>query len=165
MSARRKLIAELSEDSLGGIATLQDVDRAEKLVDAYRAEVLAEAKTEVVGWLIKKAREHRAQGRQYAKQADVIGRLASKVDRGAVRVLWNPVPMEPNTRGFFQAGHTYSREHHGQTVMFVVTAVSASPGGDRTVAHGWRTDPYSDWEPTDSDDLTGWTDVTNEVAS
>jgi hypothetical protein len=44
VNARRKLISELSEDSLGGIATLQDVDRAEKLVDAYRAEVLAEAK-------------------------------------------------------------------------------------------------------------------------
>ena len=43
MSARRKLIAELSEDSMGGIATLQDVERAEQLVDAHRAEVLAEA--------------------------------------------------------------------------------------------------------------------------
>jgi hypothetical protein len=42
VSARRKLIAELSEDSLGGIATLQDVDRATQLVDAHRAEVLAE---------------------------------------------------------------------------------------------------------------------------
>ena len=46
-----------------------------------RTEVLAE----VVGWLVKKAREHRAQGPQYAKQADVIGRLAHKVQRGAVR--------------------------------------------------------------------------------
>lgn len=42
MSARRKLIAELSEDSMGGIATLQDVERAEQLVDAHAAEVLAE---------------------------------------------------------------------------------------------------------------------------
>lgn len=41
MSARRQLIAALSEDSMGGIATLQDVDHAEQLVDAYRAEVLA----------------------------------------------------------------------------------------------------------------------------
>jgi hypothetical protein len=42
MSARRKLIAALSEDSLGGIATLADVDHAEQLVNAHRAEVLAE---------------------------------------------------------------------------------------------------------------------------
>ncbi|WP_329215089.1 hypothetical protein OG352_05980 [Streptomyces sp. NBC_01485] len=44
MSARRQIVAALSEDSYGGIATLQDVDRAEALVNAYRAEVLAEEK-------------------------------------------------------------------------------------------------------------------------
>lgn len=37
------LIAALSEDGLGGIATLADVDRAEQLVDAYQAEVLRKA--------------------------------------------------------------------------------------------------------------------------
>ncbi|MDX2513901.1 hypothetical protein PV355_01800 [Streptomyces stelliscabiei] len=42
MNARRQIIAALSEDSLGGIATLQDVAHAEQLVDAHRAEVLAE---------------------------------------------------------------------------------------------------------------------------
>lgn len=64
---------------------------------------------------------------------------------------------------FFEVDHTYAREHHGQRITFVVTAVSVSPDGQRTVAHGWRTDPYSDWEPTDSDDLCGWADVTGEV--
>ncbi|MEU4967839.1 hypothetical protein [Streptomyces smyrnaeus] len=48
---------------------------------AVREAVLGE----VVAWLVKKAREHRAKGPQYAKQADVIGKLASKVQRGAVR--------------------------------------------------------------------------------
>ncbi|MGW6288281.1 hypothetical protein [Streptomyces sp. NPDC055107] len=48
---------------------------------APRSEVLSE----FVAWLVKRAREHRAQGPQYAKQADVIGMLASKVQRGAVR--------------------------------------------------------------------------------
>lgn len=43
MSARRQIVAALSEDSLGGIATLQDVDRATALVDAYRTEVIAKA--------------------------------------------------------------------------------------------------------------------------
>jgi hypothetical protein len=48
---------------------------------AVRAETLAE----VVAWLVKKAREERARGPQHARQADVIGVLASKVERGAVR--------------------------------------------------------------------------------
>jgi hypothetical protein len=43
MSVRRQIIAALSEDSLGGIATLHDVAHAEQLVDAHRAEVLHEA--------------------------------------------------------------------------------------------------------------------------
>lgn len=76
MSARRQIIAALSEDSLGGIATLADVAHAEQLADAYRAEVLAEAKVEVVAWLVKKA----AEGYD-------VGGLASKVDRGAVRIF------------------------------------------------------------------------------
>lgn len=50
-----------------------------------RAQVLREAKDETVAWLTKKAGEHRAHGRQYAKQADVISMLASKADRGAIR--------------------------------------------------------------------------------
>ncbi|MDX2763371.1 hypothetical protein PV729_45555 [Streptomyces europaeiscabiei] len=43
MNVRRQIIAALSEDSLGGIATLQDVAHAEQLVDAHRAQVLNEA--------------------------------------------------------------------------------------------------------------------------
>jgi hypothetical protein len=42
MSARRQLIAALSEDSYGGIATLEDVAHAEQLVDALVAEVRTE---------------------------------------------------------------------------------------------------------------------------
>ncbi|MEU3432293.1 hypothetical protein [Streptomyces sp. NPDC006863] len=58
---------------------------------APRAEVTAE----FVAWLVKRAREHRAKGPQYAKQADVIGMLASKVQRGAVRPnnLLSPPPQ------------------------------------------------------------------------
>ena len=43
MSARRQIIAALSEDSLGGIATMEDVAHAEQLVDAHRTEVLSKA--------------------------------------------------------------------------------------------------------------------------
>jgi hypothetical protein len=42
VNARRQIIAALSEDSHGGIATLHDVERAEQLVDAVVAEALAE---------------------------------------------------------------------------------------------------------------------------
>jgi hypothetical protein len=41
MSARRQIIAALTEDSYGGIASLSDVDHAVQLVDAHAAEVLA----------------------------------------------------------------------------------------------------------------------------
>lgn len=42
MSARRQIIAALSEDSLGGIATLADVAHAEQLVNALVVEVRLE---------------------------------------------------------------------------------------------------------------------------
>ncbi|QBJ94485.1 hypothetical protein D0Z67_29395 (plasmid) [Streptomyces seoulensis] len=45
-------------------------------LDDYRDEVLREAKAEVVAWLAKKARE-----------GEDIGVLASKVDRGAIRLF------------------------------------------------------------------------------
>lgn len=64
------------------------------------------------------------------------------------------------TPDFFQVGRAYTREHHGEPVTFKVEAISTSPDGRQTVAHGWRTDRYSGWDPFDSDDLTGWTDVT-----
>ncbi|MYR73028.1 MULTISPECIES: hypothetical protein [unclassified Streptomyces] len=50
-----------------------------------REQIRAELTAEFVAWLVKRAREHRVKGPQYAKQADVIGRLADKVSRGAVR--------------------------------------------------------------------------------
>ena len=47
-----------------------------ELLDEHRAEVLAEAKVETVAWLVKKANE-----------GTPVGELASKVDRGAVRIF------------------------------------------------------------------------------
>lgn len=63
---------------------------------------------------------------------------------------------------FFQPSRTYTRPHHGETITFVVEAVSTSPDGRTTVAHGWRTTPYTGggWEPTTADDFTGWTEAT-----
>ncbi|MFJ6566273.1 hypothetical protein ACIQNU_02545 [Streptomyces sp. NPDC091292] len=167
MSARRYLIAALSSDSLGGIATLQDVARAEQLVDAHRTEVLREAKGEVVAWLAKKEREYRSTGSaQHALQADVIGVLASKVDRGAIRLFLGveekatATPAATATPNFFQPGHVYTRTHHGHCIEFHVQHIDTDPGGDQRVAFGWRADDRSTWEPADSDDMDGWSDVT-----
>jgi hypothetical protein len=56
--------------------------KAEQMLDAYRAEVLAEAKVETVAWLVKKSTEQKAWD---------AGVLASKVDRGAVRAFLGTV--------------------------------------------------------------------------
>lgn len=65
---------------------------------------------------------------------------------------------------FFQPGHTYSRQHHGNTIRFLVRHVSWAPDHSYRVAFGWRVDEDGDWEPTDSDDMDGWTDVTEAAA-
>jgi hypothetical protein len=68
-----------SEAVLSGLASVRgwSRDAARAVRDAYRAELLAEAKTEVVAWLVKKA----------AEGNDPIESLASKVDRGAIRIF------------------------------------------------------------------------------
>lgn len=87
-TTREALIRALAYDSMGGLATEQDITSAEQLLDAHRAEVLAEPKVETVDWLVKKAHEYRSTGgRQHALQAEAITTLASKVDRGAVRAF------------------------------------------------------------------------------
>ncbi|MFD3814946.1 hypothetical protein ACFWRZ_07760 [Streptomyces rubiginosohelvolus] len=80
MSARER-IAGLLWWSVPSGTTEEAKALTEQMLDAYRAEVTAEFSA----WLVKRAREHRVKGPQYAKQADVIGMLASKVQRGAVR--------------------------------------------------------------------------------
>lgn len=65
------------------------------------------------------------------------------------------------TPDFFVQGHTYAREHHGDTIEFLVEHVSTSPDGRTQVAHGWRTRSWDPgWEPSDSDDFSVWVDVT-----
>lgn len=82
------------------------------------------------------------------------------IERAGLAVEEATAAAATATPDFFQPGHTYTREHHGYYIEFRVRAVSTSPDGRFRAAHGWRTDPESDWELTDSDDLTGWTDVT-----
>lgn len=244
MSARRQIVAALSEDSLGGIATLQDIDRAKALVDAHRVEVLNEALDTIreylrvggqqqIGLLVARKRilalikgttpepprrnvSHKAVAERCRKQPGewlTVGEYANDMTaygivraivkgHGSVVAYLPPGTFEARSEqtetgtvvsaryvgpaaeadraqadtvrpdnlrmlsdaGFFEVDRTYRREHHGQPVTFVVAAVSVSPDGARRIAHGWRSDPYTSWEPSDSDDLTGWTDTT-EVTS
>jgi len=121
---------------------------------AHRTEVLAE----VTAWLVKKAREfHVSSRKREREQGDTCAVLASKIARGAVRS--NNLRMLPDA-GFFEVDRTYQREHRGAAITFKVEAISTSPDGRLTVAHGWRLGPDFGWEPSDSDDFTGWTDVT-----
>lgn len=161
MTARRQLIAALSEDSMGGIATLSDVDHAEQLVDAHRTEVLAEVTT----WLIKKAREfHVSSRKREREQGDTCAVLASKIARGAVRPDNLRMLPEP---GFFEVDRTYRRASHGQFLYFRVDYVGTAPNGSGRTAFGWLQTERggTTWTPWNEDDFTGWTDVTGEVAS
>jgi hypothetical protein len=127
VNARRHLIAALSEDSLGGIATLQDVADAEQLVDSYRTEVLAEGgllpKADVVAWLVKKAREETP-----------VWLLASKVERGAVR----PDNLRMLPPDFFEVGHTYADTSVDNDWKFRVDAITTHPEDGERTALGWR---------------------------
>jgi hypothetical protein len=133
----------------------------EKDAHAFLAEHDAHVRTgalaEVATWLIKKSREYPSRNKLGRTQADTAASLASQVARGAVRP--NNLQMLPPN--FFEPGHTYSREHHGDTIRFLVEHVSTSPDGRLRVAHGWRTRSWDPgWEPSDSDDFTIWADVT-----
>jgi hypothetical protein len=61
---------------------------------------------------------------------------------------------------FFQAGRTYTRQHHGNRIEFLVEHVATTPSGSHRVAFGWRNAFGWPEEPSDSDDLDGWTETT-----
>jgi hypothetical protein len=162
MSARRQIIAALSEDSMGGIATLHDVAHAEQLVDAHRTEVLVE----VTAWLVKKAREFRAVNtRKGTAQANAVASMASKISRGAVRP--DNLRMLPDP-GFFEVDRTYANG----TTKFRCEAISPSPTTGEHRAIGWkyaRVYAVHHWFATalDPDDWEhgGWVEVTEEKAT
>lgn len=86
MNARELLQLMIRTDR--GSMTVWSKSEVASALDAYRAEILAEAKVETVAWLVKKAREYRSTGSsQNVRQAEAVEFLASKVDRGAVRAF------------------------------------------------------------------------------
>ncbi|MER6492621.1 hypothetical protein [Streptomyces griseorubiginosus] len=105
---------------------------------------------EVVAWLTKKSREG-------FPDAAV---LASKVARGAVRPSNLRMLPEPI---FFEADRIYAREHQGRRIEFLVRLIDVTPGGAKYTAFGWRRFDGGEWEPTDSDDFTGWTEHFDKV--
>ncbi|MFI5473131.1 hypothetical protein ACIA6D_23190 [Streptomyces cacaoi] len=76
MNAREVLEGMIRTDR--GDMTVHAPSEVRMRLDAYRAEVLAEAKAEVIAWLVKKAAE-----------GTDVGRLADKVDRGAIRLFFD----------------------------------------------------------------------------
>lgn len=142
-------------DPQRGAATGQELDVR---LGEHAAKAVAERDAQIIQWLVKKGREFYAASRKAERaQGDTCAVLASKIARGAVRP--DNLRMLP-VAGFFEVDHIYEREHHGRRIEFRVTAIDTSPDGEQRLARGWRTDEHSDWESTDSDDLTGWVDVT-----
>ncbi|MET7944228.1 hypothetical protein [Streptomyces sp. NPDC005302] len=130
-------------------------------IDAYRAEVLAEAdllpKADVVTWLVKKAREIPRGNKIGRAQGDVIAVMASKVARGAVR----PDNLRMLPPDFFEPGHTYSAGPWD----FNCAAVTTHPETGERVALGWTRINGGAWTTYSHEGAEwpcGWADVTKE---
>ena len=132
MSARDDILTGLRQADDGTVGDLSP----EQILDAYRAEVLAEVTT----WLVKKAREYRAAGRTV--EADTASRLSSKVDRGAVR----PDNLRMLPADFFEPGRTYTHVDDGTDWKFRVDTVTTHPEDGERTALGWR-HFRGQWEP------------------
>lgn len=128
MNARRVIVARLSEDSMGGIATLQDVEDAEQLVDAVVAEELNAAADEI----------DRAQNRLVVKKT-VVNILRRRANQGDGQT--SPTPAA--APDFFQKDHLYTVPATGW--RFRCVAVTTHPDSRERVAIGWQ---YRDhrWE-------------------
>lgn len=153
MSARGKLIAALSSDSLGGIATLQDVTHAEALVDAHDAEVtlanaaLVEDKACDADW-------HKTSGFCAGLRRAV--ELLTEASQGKPSHNADVAPIAP---GLFQPGHTYA---HGPW-RFHCGTITSHPGTGEQSALGWLQISDGSWTTcayTAAERGEDWTDVT-----
>jgi hypothetical protein len=113
---------------------------------------------EVTAWLVKKAREFRADGtREGQAQADTAAVLASKIARGAVRP--DNLRMLPDP-GFFEAGRTYA---HGE-YRFACEYLTIHPTSGRISAWGWFGKNGIAWRHeafgTRQYEVRDWTDIT-----
>lgn len=114
---------------------------------------------EITAWLAKKAREFRADGTQEGRvQADILGVIASKISRGAVRPDNLRMLPEP---GFFEAGRTYA---HGE-YRFACEYLTTHPTSGRISAWGWFGKNGIAWRHqafgARQYEIRDWTDVTD----
>ncbi|MEU9792939.1 hypothetical protein AB0E27_20315 [Streptomyces sparsogenes] len=126
MSVRDELLAEYGRADTAPLGTLAELRQK---LDVLRTEVLAEAKAEVVAWLGKKAREYRSTGgAQHALQAEAINTMASKVDRGAIRLFLDDAGKVTPTGGEITqpAELTIYRASHESIVMGLYTTAAAA---------------------------------------
>lgn len=163
MNARRQIIAALSEDSHGGIATLADVTRAEQLVDAHRAEVLREEMRN----LRRIEREDTPEG-ALGTRTGLLRAALILDERAEDAVEKASASAAPSTPDFFQPGHTYTDGNGYQAPeivsYFLVEHVTRHPDRGHRRAVGWLRSgaPDSGWHGDfrDEDEYSGWTDVT-----
>ncbi|MFF8447911.1 hypothetical protein ACF06Q_09440 [Streptomyces leeuwenhoekii] len=154
MTVRQQIIAALSEDSHGGIASLADVAHAEQLVDAHRAEVITA--------LAEEAERRLSVGRSHTvSKAAVVRFLRLEASTARVAVTEREKSSRPAdaTPDFFQPGRTYQRRRW----HFQCLAVAPNPFSGETHAVGYL---YRPGEPATATALSpddwahgGWTDI------
>lgn len=158
MNARRQIIAALSEDSHGGIATLEDVTRAEQLVGVHRIEVLREASAVAIA---ERLTDDTGQPEDVA-----YNQAIDDVTTALTRLAYGERSDE--ARDFFQPGHTYTDGNGYQAPEIVsyfrVECVTRHPDRGHLRAIGWLRSGAADsgWHGDfrDEDEYSGWTDVT-----
>lgn len=132
-------------------------DRFRRMAGGKAPDARQAARDEAADWLAS-----------YPFPADTTGWAHGRSEgvAWAVSILRNPNPTKPEAEPsgqpeFFQIGRTYARKHHAATIRFLVRSIDAAPDGTYRVAFGWRVeDGDYGFTPFDSDDMDGWTDVT-----
>lgn len=128
------------------------------------AEVLAEHRAEVLSEVAGLANPKKPEVSFFGQYGPQVAWWLRMLVGGTKKATAAAATATPD---FFQVGHTYAREHHASTIRFLVRYIDDSPEGiPHRVAFGWRTEDGDVCaSPPDSDDFTGWIDVTEAGAS
>jgi hypothetical protein len=122
----------------------------EALVGARDAEVVAQRDAEIIAWLGKKAREYPSAPDSVP---DAIARLASKIERGAVRAdnmlgadtraevlrrMADAAEKDTQPADFFQPGRTYRKALAVSTWLYLCEHVTTDPNNGERISLGWH---------------------------
>lgn len=136
MSAREDLLNEYGQADTAPLGTLADLRQK---LDAYRADVLAEAEVEITLAVERNQREHPDEAAMVARRLGM--RAAERIVRGMreeTEEESSPVGAEA-TPDFFQPGHTYAQSEFPQyDWRFRCDTVTAHPEDGERTALGWR---------------------------